>query len=65
MQWAMRLLVTSMVRVLQVLQWAEVPLSTLMVLLVMEWAMATLVLSMVRASQVMYRWCCRWGGCCR
>ena len=59
------LLVTLMVRVLQVLEWAEVPLVTSMLPLVMEGAMVPLVLLMVRVSQVMYRWCCRLGGCCR
>ena len=47
------------------LELAEVPLATLMVLLVIERAMTSLVLLMVRASQVVYRWCCRLGGCCR
>ena len=51
---------TSLVRLLQLLEWA-----TSVVLLVMQRAMATLVLLVVRVLQVMYRWCCRWGGCCR
>ena len=59
------LLVTSLVRVLQVLEWAEVSSAKWMVPLVIKRAMATLVLSIVRVSHLMYHWCCRWGGCCR